>query len=264
MTQVAMGCAPALSADGSTLYIAVSNGASGDLVGLDAATLGPKYKAALRDPASGDGAWISDDSSASPTIGPDGDIYYGVLENPYPSHNGRGWLLHFDSTLQHVRTPGSFGWDETASLVPASALPGYYGGSPYLLLTKANNLRGLGTGDGRNRLALLDPAVAAPDQVLPAVSAMTQVDSVLAPTPMPGGGTATYAWCVNAAAVDAVGGAVFAGNEDGYLYRWKPGTSTLGRVQMAPPGTQAYTPTVVGPDGLVLAIANGTLFAVGP
>ena len=110
MTHVAMGCAPALSTDGRTIYVAVSNGASGSLVGLDAATLAPKYRSALLDPASGDGAWVSDDSSASPTIGPDGDVFFGVLENPFPSHNDRGWLLHFSADLTQIRTPGSFGW----------------------------------------------------------------------------------------------------------------------------------------------------------
>jgi hypothetical protein len=263
MTQVAMGCAPALSADGTTLYMTVSNGASGALVGLDAATLAPKYKAALRDPASGNGAWVSDDSSSSPTVGPDGDVYYGVLENPYPSHNGRGWLLHYDPTLQHLRTPGSFGWDETASVVPAAAVPWYHGASSYLLLAKANNLRGLGSGDGRNRLALLDPRAPAADPVLPGVAAMTQVQTVLAPTALPDAPGATYAWCVNAAVVDA-GGAAFAVNEDGYLYRWDLAANRLGRVALTAAGAQAYTPTLVGPDGLILAMANGTLFAAGP
>jgi hypothetical protein len=264
MTQVAMGSAPALSADGSTLYIVVSNGASGTLLGLDAGSLAPKYKVALRDPASGNGAWISDDSSASPTIGPDGDVYYGVLENPYLSHNGRGWLLHWDSTLKHARIPGSFGWDQTVSVVPASALQGYHGSSSYLLVAKANNLRGLGTGDGRNRLVLLDPAGTGTDPVLPGVAVMSEIESLQAPTAVAGAGGGTYAWCVNAAVADVVGGAVFAANEDGYLYRWSLSTNTVSRVALAPPGTQAYTPTIVGPNGLVLAMANGILFAVGP
>jgi hypothetical protein len=264
MTQVAMGCAPALSPDGTTVYIAVSNGAAGALVGLDAATLAPKYKAALLDPSSGAGAWITDNAAASPTIGPDGDIFYGVLENPYPAHNDRGWLLHFDATLQHAKTPGSFGWDETASVVPASAIPSYHGTSPYLLMTKDNNYRGIGTGDGRNRIAILDPAGASPDPVLPAVMVMRTVESVLDPTAVPGSAGATYAWCVNSAVVDTGSGTVFASSEDGALYRWDLASNALTQsVQLTQPGPQAYAPSVVGPDGLIFAIANGTLYAAG-
>ncbi len=264
MTQVAMGCAPALSPDGTTVYIALSNGAAGALVGLDAATLAPKYKALLLDPASGAGAWISDDSSASPTVGPDGDIYYGVLENPYPAHNDRGWLLHFDATLRRAKTPGSFGWDETASVVPASAIPSYHGTSAYLLMTKDNNYRGIGTGDGRNRIAIVDPASASADPVLPAVPVMRSVEALLDPTPVPGAAGATYAWCVNSAVVDTASGTVFAGSEDGMLYRWDLAANALTQsVQLTQPGPQAYAPSVVGPNGLIFAIANGTLYAAG-
>ena len=57
-------------------------------------------------------------SSATPMVGPDGDVYFGVLEAPCcTSHNARGWMLHFDSTLTQTKTPGSFGWDDTASVV---------------------------------------------------------------------------------------------------------------------------------------------------
>lgn len=264
MTQVAMGCAPALSRDGSTVYIAVSNGAAGALVGLNAATLAPKYKASLLDPSSGAGAWISDNSSAAPTVGPDGDIYYGVLENPYPSHNDRGWLLHYDATLAHAKTPGSFGWDETASVVPAAAIPSYHGASSYLLMSKANNYRGIGTGDGRNRIAILDPASAAADPILPAVATMRSVQSLLDPTAVPGAAGATYPWCVNSAVVDTASGTVFASSEDGAIYRWDLSANALTQsVQLTSPGPQAYAPSVVGPNGLVFAIANGTLYAVG-
>ena len=79
------------------------------------------------------------DSTASPTVGPDGDVYFGVLEDNFPSHNDRGWLLHFDRTLATTKTPGSFGWDDTASIIPRAAVPSYSGSSSYLVLTKYNN-----------------------------------------------------------------------------------------------------------------------------
>ncbi len=102
-------------------------------------------------------AHVSDSSSASPTVGPDGDVYFGVLDFAARGHNQRGWLLHFDAALLTVKTPGSFGWDDTPSIVPATAVPSYAGTSPYLLLSKYNNYYGSGTGDGLNQMAVLDP-----------------------------------------------------------------------------------------------------------
>ncbi len=103
VTDVVLNSAPALSPDGTTLYTTVIGPNSSVLVGVDAATLQPRYHATLTDPASGQPASILQSSSASPTIGPDGDVYYGVFENPFPFHNDRGWLLHFDATLTQTK-----------------------------------------------------------------------------------------------------------------------------------------------------------------
>jgi hypothetical protein len=130
----------------------------GYLLGLDATTLTTKYKVALVDPSTGEAATLYNYSSAAPTVGPDGDVYYGVLETPRcSSHNDRGWLLHFDAPLSIEKTPGSFGWDNTVSVLPVSAVPSYTGKSGYLLMSKYNNYYGFGTGDGHNRIAILDP-----------------------------------------------------------------------------------------------------------
>jgi hypothetical protein len=140
--QAALNCAPALSNDESTLYFAVSNGAefgSGYLVSAVNRTLAPIAHVQLMDPRGGL-ATVSSDSSASPMVGPDGDVYFGVLENPCcSSHNDRGWMLHFDATLTQTKIPGSFGWDDTASVVSANLVPSYAGSSSYLILTKYNN-----------------------------------------------------------------------------------------------------------------------------
>src|SRR5208282_913891 len=94
-------------------------------------------------------ASVPDDGTATPTIGPDGDVYYGVLEGSPGENHYRGWLLHFNGTLTQTKIPGAFGWDDTASIVPASMVASYHGNSPYLLMTKYNNYAdpGLG-GDG--------------------------------------------------------------------------------------------------------------------
>ena len=264
-TGVAINCAPALSASGKTLYIAVKGSGRGMLVGLDAATLKPLYHAVLRDPVSNLPARISDDSSASPTVGPDGDVYYGVLENPFPSHDDRGWLLHYNATLTVRKTPGSFGWDNTVSVIPAGAVANYQGTSPYLLVSKYNNYYGIGPhGDGRNRVAVLDPRATQTDPYA-ATTVMKAVQTVLSPVQFPGQPVGSrYEWCINSAAVDAADGSVMANSEDGVLYRWDLATNTLTeQIQLNPPRPEAYTPTVVGPDGTVYAINDSTLYAIG-
>ncbi len=49
IVEVAQNCAPAVSADQSTVYIAVSDGGNGYLLGLDSTTLQPKFKTSLKD-----------------------------------------------------------------------------------------------------------------------------------------------------------------------------------------------------------------------
>ena len=99
---------------------------------------------------------------ASPTVGPDGDVYQGVLERPFASRHFRGWLLHFDAGLNPAGVPGGFGWDDTASIVPASMVTAYQGTSSYLLFVKYNDYAQLG-GDGVSRLAVLEPGF--PDEL---------------------------------------------------------------------------------------------------
>jgi hypothetical protein len=274
MTEVPVDCAPALSSNGKLVYTGISNGSSGYIVSLDAATLTPVAKMPLVDPQSGQAAWVTDISSASPTVGPDGDVYFGVLENPFPNHDGRGWMLHFDGALTHLKTPGSFGWDDTASIVPASAIPasavsgaGRAKPGAYYIMTKYNNYAGVGPlGDGKNRIAILDPTKTQTDEYSQTtVKVMKEVETILGPTPYPGGQPGSvYEWCVNTSVVDAAAGAVFAGSEDGKLYRWDLATNTLTQsLLLNAPKDEAYTPTLIGPDGTVYAINNATLYAVG-
>jgi hypothetical protein len=267
IVEVQTNCAPAVSPDQKTIYIAVSNGSAGYLVGLNAATLKPKYKVRLKEPSNGRDAALNDDSTASPTIGPDGDVFMGVQSDTASGfHNGRGWLLHFNAALTATGIPGSFGWDDTASLVPASAVPSYTGGSKYLLMTKYNNYAGIGTGNGHNEIAILDPHAAQFDEYSSAkVRVMKEVLTIAGPTPFPKGKPGqTYEWCIDTAAVDPATGSVFAGSEDGYLYRWNLRTNRFSeRILLNAPRGEAYTPTVMGADGTVYAINNATIYALG-
>ena len=261
ISQVAMNCAPALSADQGTLYIAVSDGNAGYLLALNSTTLQQTARVRLIDPKSGQPATLSDDGTASPMVGVDGDVYYGVLENPEGENHYRGWLLHFDRLLATSKTPGAFGWDDTASMVPSFMVPSYTGTSPYLLMTKYNDYAD-GGGTGMNKLALLDPN-ATETYTLTGTAVMNEVLTILGPTPnngLPG----VKEWCINSAAVDPATDSVLAGSEDGRLYRWDLRSNTFTESMALTSGQgEAYTPTVIGADGTVYAINNATLFAVG-
>jgi hypothetical protein len=267
-----LNCAPALSRDESTIYFAVSTGSdfgTGYLVALDSASLAPIARVQLEDPRGGL-ATVSGDSSASPMVGPDGDVYYGVLENNCcRSHNDRGWMLHFNSTLTQTKIPGSFGWDDTPSVVPASLVPSYSGVSSYLILVKYNNYAGSGTGDGVNKLAVLDPNTSQTDEypgTLPATQVMQEVLTVtgVTPDPQPGFPNAVREWCINTAVIDPVSKSAFVNSEDGVMYRWDFTTNTLALSLRLTAGLgEAYTPTLIGADGTVYAINDATLFAIG-
>jgi hypothetical protein len=262
MTGAALNCAPALSPDLATLYVAVSNGSAGYLVALNSSTLAPIARVRLKDPDSGNDAGLPSGSSASPTVGPDGDVYFGVLENPCCAENHhRGFLLHFSAMLAQTKTPGAFGWDTTASIVPSSAIPSYSGPSSYLIATKYNNYDYWG-GDGMNKVAVLDPDATEIDPVT-GLSVMNEVQTVLGPTP-DGDNGQVKEWCINSAAVDPGTGSIMVNSEDGNLYRWDLSANTLSQTVTLTTGLEeAYTPTVIGVDGTVYAIQNAILFAVG-
>jgi hypothetical protein len=264
MTQVAISAAPALSADGTLLYVVVDDGGAGYLLALNSTTLALVRRVRLTDPSSGLDADLCDCSSATPTVGPDGDVYFGVLENPFPNHNDRGWLLHFNSDLSKTKTPGSFGWDDTASIVPASLVSSYHGSSSYLLMTKYNNYGGVGTGDGHNRIAILDPNATEKDPVISTTLVMKEVITVLGVTPDPNYPGGVKEWCINTAAIDPFTKSVLANSEDGNLYRWDLTSNTLSEVITLSTGVgEAYTPTAIGSDGTVYAINKAVLDAIG-
>jgi hypothetical protein len=270
VNKVDQNCAPALSNDESSVYVAVNNGnfGSGYLLELDSTTLATKAKVLLLDPSSGQDAALTDDGTPTPMVGPDGDVYFGVFENPF--YNDRGWMLHFSGDLSQEFTPGAFGWDDTASIVPTSMVPGYSGTAPYLIFTKYNNYYGLGPmGDGTNRIAILDPH-ATEFNADNNFTTMNEVMTILGVTPdqnarNQGYPNAVREWCINDAVVDPATDSILAGSEDGKLYRWnlQNGGSFTQVVTLTSGLGEAYTPTLIGPDGTVYAINNAILFAVG-
>src|SRR6185503_4837445 len=265
--------APALSNDGQTLYVVVKAGTTNAyayLLGLTATTLQTRYKVFLKDPRNNkvNNATVSDDSTASPMIAPDGDVYFGVLANP--NNGSRGFLLRFSADLSVEKTPGGFGWDSTAAIVPASMAPWYADASPYLIFTKYNNYR-FSDGDGVNRIALLDPnqTQTDPHSTANGLVEMQEVLTIIGPTPdgpniSPSFPFSVREWCINTAAVNPATKSIFVPNEDGRIYRWNLSTNSLSQsVKLTPGFGEPYVPTIVGPDGTVFTLNGGTLFAVG-
>jgi hypothetical protein len=140
-------------------------------------------------------------------------------------------------------------------------VPSYAGTSRYLVMTKYNNYADIGTGNGENKIAILDPNATETDPIT-GVTVMNEVLTILGPTPNPPEGVKE--WCINSAAVDIPGKSVLANSEDGNLYRWDLTTNTLSQKVALTAGIgEAYTPTAIGVDGTVYAINDAILFAVG-
>jgi hypothetical protein len=134
-------------------------------------------------------------------------------------------------------------------------------------MTKYNNYAGVGSGNGVNKLAVLDPRDSQVDPIS-GVTVMKEILTIAGPTP-DSDQISTYPnavkeWCINSAVVDPATHSVLAGNEDGKLYRWDLSTNALSETVTLTPGLgAAYTPSVIGQDGTVYAINNATLYAVG-
>ena len=269
--------APALSNDQSTVYVVVKSAAAnssyGYLLGLDATTLATKYKIFLKDPRNNNlnPAVILDNSTASPMVGPDNDVYFGIYGNP--ANGSRGFLLHFSSDLTLEKAPGGFGWDYTPGVVPASMVPSYSGTSHYLLFAKYNNYANPGndSADGVNRIALLDPNATEVDAHASSngMLIMREVLTVIGPTADKENRSASLPnavreWCINTPAVNPATNSVFVPSEDGHMYRWNLVSNSLDELVQLNAGIgDPYVPTIIGPDGQVYTTNGGMLSAIG-
>ena len=141
-------------------------------------------------------------------------------------------------------------------------VPSYKGGSAYLLMTKYNNYDGIGTGDGANKIAVIDPRASQTDSIS-GLPVMLEVLTILGPTFESGTSGPVKEWCINTAAIDPATKSILVNSEDGILYRWDLVNNRFSqKIQLTAGVGEAYTPTVIGADGAVYAINNATLFSV--
>ena len=273
-----LNIAPAISADGSTLYTvsrAHFTGRTAFLLAVNTTDLSLQWSASLEgllddgcnvllppngqpggcragsttgvDPTQNTwgGAILPDQATASPVVAPDG-ILLGV--NTAYNYN-RGHLLKFNFQGQ-FQSSYDFGWDITPAIYPHDGT--------YSVILKDNHY------DSGSYCTDSTWCPKAP----PGPYDLTQLDSTLVPqwkyqdatidTQHPDG----YEWCVNAPAVD-VNGVVYADDEDGNLYAIPQGGTPVHKLFLQNSLDAGYTPLSIGGDGTIYVESAGHLFAVG-
>src|SRR5262249_55398804 len=109
----AMNAAPAIANDGKTIYI-ISRAQFflnyAYVVAVNA-NLTPKWHTSLRNQIPGVDGWVTNLSSSTPAVAPDGSILFGALS----SSGDRGNLFKLSSAGKFLATY-DFGWDETPAI----------------------------------------------------------------------------------------------------------------------------------------------------
>jgi len=216
--------APAVSADGNTIYTlsrAHFDPAHACLLAVNANLTAQWHSSLITSKFAGS---VTDSSSSTPAVAPDGSILYGSADN---ADGGRGYLMKFDSSGNYL-TAYDFGWDETPAIYAHDGTysviikDNYYGNGPYYITQLNANL-----------------------------GVEWQFES---PT--------DNEWCVNAPAVDK-NGTVYVDSEDGNVYVIQQGGTLKGKHFLKKALGAAYTPIAIGRDGKLYTENDGDMFALG-
>jgi outer membrane protein assembly factor BamB len=187
---------------------------------------------------------VSDISTSSPVVAPDGSVLYGALT----LYNGfRGHLLHFDQQGAFLNS-FDFGWDTTPSV--------WAHDGTYSVILKENTYS-----NGPYYITQLDPNLNVEWRFQNTTTEHCQrlPDGSLSCRPAPPGG---FEWCINAPAVDVFGN-VYANSEDGNLYVIAQGGKLLHQFFLRLALGAAYTPLSIGYDGKIYTMNDGRMFVVG-
>jgi hypothetical protein len=117
-------------------------------------------------------------------------------------------------------------------------------------------------------VAILDPDATETDPVSGA-TVMNEVITIAGVTPdtpfLSFAPNAVREWCINSAVIDPSTKCAIVNSEYGKVYRWDFTTNAFTQSVVLTGGVgEAYTPSIVGPNGMVYVINNATIFAVGP
>lgn len=210
---------------------------------------------------------VSDDSTSSPAVTPDGRILYGA----YTRYNySQGHLMQFAADGSYLGAYG-WGWDLTPAI--------YRHGGTYSILLKENHYPGGAYCAGNPEFCPSNRSANTPwspeeyflTSLTPSLqpewkfrnteteSCERQPDGTVVCAPERPNG---FEWCVNAIAVDARG-VVYANAEDGYLYAINRDGSLRERIFLQVALGAAYTPLSIGSDGRIYTQNDGLLFVVG-
>jgi hypothetical protein len=201
---------------------------------------------------------VSDSSTSSPVVLPDGSVIYGA----YTRYNySRGHLFRFDAQGGVLAT-SDFGWDITPAVRRH--------GDTFSIVLKDNHYAtGSYCGDpdfcaaqpARYDLSSLNPGLEREwtftNTTTQACARQPDGTVVCEPADEPG-----FEWCVNQPAVDA-NGVTYANSEDGSLYAIGPDGSLRQSLFLNLALGAAYTPVSIGPEGRIYAQNNGHLLVVG-
>jgi hypothetical protein len=210
---------------------------------------------------------VIDDGSATPTVGPDGAVYFGA----YTRYNwAQGHLMKFSAAGDFQRAYG-FGWDTTPGI--------YRHGGTYSLVTKENHYSE--TGSYCNVDAVCPPDRSATYPNNPEAYFVTQLNknfnvewmfqnhNTLSCQRQPDGSVTCvsdhpngFEWCINALAIDA-NGVVYGNSEDGRLYAINQGGTLKASIFQSQTIGAAYTPASLGNDGKIYSQNSGHLIVVG-
>jgi hypothetical protein len=210
---------------------------------------------------------ILDESSASPTIGPDGSIYYGV----YTRYNwAQGHLMHFDKN-GHFLNAYLFGWDATPGIYPHN--------NSYSVVLKENHYGGVGSYCNDATICPPDRTATYPNN--PEESLISQFNPNLIrewaykntntnSCARDASGNVTcvsdhpdsFEWCVNSVVIDK-SGIVYGASEDGNIYTINQGGTLHDSRFLSLSLGAAYTPTAMDSQGRLFAQNYGDVFVLG-
>jgi outer membrane protein assembly factor BamB len=195
-------------------------------------------------------AEVTDDSTSSPVVLPDGRVLYGS----WSFYNAeRGHLFEF-SRGGTVLASFDFGWDLTPALSTTNA------GTRIVLKDNHYGEYG-GVDQGPYYLTMLDDALEPvwQYQSTNTESCARQPDgSVTCTADHPHG----FEWCINAPAIDAAG-MLYANSEDGNLYAIGPDGALRQNLLLGTAQGASYTPVVLDHVGRIYALNAGRMYVVG-